>query len=135
MSCNPAIAASPRVIWFAKLTRSAALWGITDRGRHPVPSVEYFSRPAVWSPRAQCDKQAYRLKMREVAGIPAESQDQAGGGGELIIEVRVASTESPSETDDSVLGTRYPVLGVGLRDGRTWAGRPVIITTALFLNG
>src|SRR5580692_9469915 len=22
--------------------------------------------PAVWSPRAQCDKQAYRLKMREV---------------------------------------------------------------------
>ena len=41
--------------------------------------------PAVWSPRAQCDKQAYRLKMREVLESQPNLQDQAGrsGGSDL----------------------------------------------------
>jgi len=47
-----------------------ALGGIM--GEITTPSESNFALlntsrgPAVWSPRAQCDKQAYRLKMREV---------------------------------------------------------------------
>jgi tRNA uridine 5-carboxymethylaminomethyl modification enzyme len=72
--------------------------------------------PAVWSPRAQCDKALYRVKMREkLESIPNLFIKQA----EVVDLVR--------EEDR--------ITGVLLRDGRTIAARAVIVTTGTFLNG
>jgi tRNA uridine 5-carboxymethylaminomethyl modification enzyme len=51
--------------------------------------------PAVWSPRAQCDKQAYRLKMREVLESQANLKIKQAEVADLILdESPVASRQS-----------------------------------------
>jgi tRNA uridine 5-carboxymethylaminomethyl modification enzyme len=76
--------------------------------------------PAVWSPRAQCDKQAYRVKMREVLESQPNLQIKQAEVAELIVE------------DDS--DTRR-IIGLRLRDGRTIHAKAVVVTTGTFLNG
>src|SRR5258708_4123334 len=44
--------------------------------------------PAVWSPRAQCDKQAYRLQMREVLESQPNLKIKQAEVAELILEDR-----------------------------------------------
>jgi tRNA uridine 5-carboxymethylaminomethyl modification enzyme len=121
--------------------------------------------PAVWSPRAQCDKQQYRLKMREVLeGQPNLFIKQAEVA-ELIVEEaenppqRHGDTENGNSGQDQlnfeqesgakkILGkpsfessSVSPCLrgrfarGIKLRDGRTVGARAVVITTGTFLNG
>jgi tRNA uridine 5-carboxymethylaminomethyl modification enzyme len=72
--------------------------------------------PAVWSPRAQCDKKQYRVKMREI--LEKESNLR-------ILQAEVAEL--------SISGGR--VTGVLLRDGRVIASDAVVMTTGTFLNG
>jgi tRNA uridine 5-carboxymethylaminomethyl modification enzyme len=105
--------------------------------------------PAVWSPRAQCDKQAYRLKMREVLDSQPNLKIMQAEVADLIVQERVLSSEfqgsnDPGQTDEvhpadnsrnSKLETRNRVLGIRLRDGRTVGASAVIITTGTFLNG
>jgi tRNA uridine 5-carboxymethylaminomethyl modification enzyme len=72
--------------------------------------------PAVWSPRAQCDKKQYRLRMREwLEQEPNLRIVQAEVAGVLIEDGRA--------------------VGVGLHDGRTLRAAAVIVTTGTFLNG
>jgi tRNA uridine 5-carboxymethylaminomethyl modification enzyme len=89
----------------------------------------------VWSPRAQCDKQAYRLKMREVLESEPNLKIKQAEVAELILDVPSTQYPVSSTSDDSALGTGYSVLGVRLRDGRTVGAQAVIITTGTFLNG
>ena len=42
--------------------------------------------PAVWSPRAQCDKQAYRLKMREVLESQANLRIKQAEVADVVVE-------------------------------------------------
>jgi len=72
--------------------------------------------PAVWSPRAQCDKQAYRVKMREVLESQADLAIREAEVADLILE-------------------ESAVRGILLRDGRRIGARAVVITTGTFLNG
>ena len=72
--------------------------------------------PAVWSPRAQCDKKQYRLRMRDI--LEKESNLR-------IVQAEVAQL--------SISAGR--VHGVELRDGRTLVSDTVIVTTGTFLNG
>src|ERR1700689_3121555 len=67
MSCNPAIGGIAK----GHLVREIdALGGVmaevTDAVGIQFRLLNTSRGPAVWSPRAQCDKQAYRLKMREI---------------------------------------------------------------------
>ena len=119
--------------------------------------------PAVWSPRAQCDKQAYRLKMREVLENQPNLKIKQAEVAELILEEpslvvgRSSSVEKPETgvprpsahladagdvdlADDALRTTNDEsvpsrILGVKLRDGRTVGAQAVIITTGTFLNG
>src|SRR5205807_7706784 len=86
-------------------------------------------------PRAQCDKQAYRLKMREVLESQPNLKIKQAEVAELILDVPSTEYPVPGETDRSVLGTRNSILGFKLRDGRTVGAQAVIITTGTFLNG
>jgi tRNA uridine 5-carboxymethylaminomethyl modification enzyme len=76
--------------------------------------------PAVWSPRAQCDKRQYRVKMRQVLESQANLHIKQAEVVDLVLE----------ETD----GPRT-LRGVRLRDGRTVLAGAVVITTGTFLNG
>jgi tRNA uridine 5-carboxymethylaminomethyl modification enzyme len=134
MSCNPAIGGIAKGHLVREVDALGGIMGeITDAVGIQFRLLNTSRGPAVWSPRAQCDKQAYRLKMREVL----ESQPNLKIKQAEVAELIVPSTEYlvPSETNDSVLGTRYSVLGVKLRDGRTVGAGAVIITTGTFLNG
>jgi tRNA uridine 5-carboxymethylaminomethyl modification enzyme len=73
--------------------------------------------PAVWSPRAQCDKALYRVKMREVL----EAQQN------LFIK--------QAEVIDLIVEDGNAIRGVRLRDGREIHATATVVTTGTFLNG
>ncbi|MFZ1167883.1 MAG: tRNA uridine-5-carboxymethylaminomethyl(34) synthesis enzyme MnmG [Candidatus Sulfotelmatobacter sp.] len=136
MSCNPAVGGIAKGHLVREVDALGGIMGeITDAVGIQFRLLNTSRGPAVWSPRAQCDKQAYRLKMREVLESEPNLKIKQAEVAELILEV--PSTQYPvcSTADDSVLGTGYSVLGVKLRDGRTVGAQAVIITTGTFLNG
>src|SRR6201989_2396600 len=135
MSCNPAIGGIAKGHLVREVDALGGIMGeVTDAVGIQFRLLNTSRGPAVWSPRAQCDKQAYRVKMREVL----ESQPNLKIKQAEVADLIVASPESrvPSAlNDDSGLGTRDSVLGINLRDGRTVGAKAVIITTGTFLNG
>src|ERR1700678_756637 len=136
MSCNPAIGGIAKGHLVREVDALGGIMGeITDAVGIQFRLLNTSRGPAVWSPRAQCDKQAYRLKMREVLESQPNLKIKQAEVAELILEVPSIEYRVPSGTDDSVLGTRNSVLGVKLRDGRTVGAQAVIITTGTFLNG
>jgi tRNA uridine 5-carboxymethylaminomethyl modification enzyme len=136
MSCNPAIGGIAKGHLVREVDALGGIMGeITDAVGIQFRLLNTSRGPAVWSPRAQCDKQAYRLKMREVLESQPNLKIKQAEVAALITTASSSQYPVPSEGDDSVLGTRYSVLGVHLRDGRTVGAQAVIITTGTFLNG
>jgi len=137
MSCNPAVGGIAKGHLVREVDALGGIMGeITDAVGIQFRLLNTSRGPAVWSPRAQCDKQAYRLKMREVLESQPNLKIKQAEVADLIVE-EVPSTEYrvPSVAHDSLLGTRNSVLGIRLRDGRTVGAQAVIITTGTFLNG
>src|SRR5213079_3226053 len=67
MSCNPAIGGIAKGHLVREVDALGGIMGeVTDTVGIQFRLLNTSRGPAVWSPRAQCDKQAYRLKMREV---------------------------------------------------------------------
>src|SRR5438270_161342 len=134
MSCNPAVGGIAKGHLVREVDALGGIMGeITDAVGIQFRLLNTSRGPAVWSPRAQCDKQAYRLKMREVLESQANLKIKQAEVADLIVanpDSRVVSEASASQP-----GTRGEVLGVKLRDGRTVGAKAVIITTGTFLNG
>jgi tRNA uridine 5-carboxymethylaminomethyl modification enzyme len=117
MSCNPAIGGIAKGHMVRELDALGGLMGrVTDRAGIQFRMLNRGRGPAVWSPRAQCDKARYSLQMRclleTIAGLELV-------GGE-VEEVRFD-------------GGR--VASVGLADGRNFRCRAVVIGPGTFLNG
>ena len=122
MSCNPAIGGIAKGHLVREVDALGGIMGeITDAVGIQFRLLNTSRGPAVWSPRAQCDKQAYRLKMREVLDSQANLKIKQAEVAELILEGAENSQER--------------VVGVKLRDGRTVRAGAVIVTTGTFLNG
>src|SRR6202453_2244849 len=135
MSCNPAIGGIAKGHLVREVDALGGIMGeITDAVGIQFRLLNTSRGPAVWSPRAQCDKQAYRNKKRELLEPQPNRKIKQAEVADLIVEVPSTKYPVPGETD-SALVTRYSVLGVKLRDGRTVGARAVIITTGTFLNG
>jgi tRNA uridine 5-carboxymethylaminomethyl modification enzyme len=138
MSCNPAIGGIAKGHLVREVDALGGIMGeITDAVGIQFRLLNTSRGPAVWSPRAQCDKQAYRLKMREVLESQSNLKIKQAEVVDLILG-EIPSTEYPVPSgadDNSVPGTRRKVLGAKLRDGRTVGAQAVIITTGTFLNG
>ena len=140
MSCNPAIGGIAKGHLVREVDALGGIMGeITDAVGIQFRLLNTSRGPAVWSPRAQCDKQAYRLKMREVLESQANLKIKQAEVTEVIVEQPSAISHQPSVTPDTSenreLRTENCIRGLLLRDGRRVSASAVIITTGTFLNG
>jgi len=120
MSCNPAIGGIARGHLVREVDALGGIMGeVTDAVGIQFRLLNTSRGPAVWSPRAQCDKQAYRLKVREMLEAQPNLKIKQAEVTSLILE------EEPVRT----------ARGISLRDGRHVSASAVIITTGTFLNG
>ena len=125
MSCNPAIGGIAK----GQIVREIdALGGqmalVTDATAIQFRMLNRSKGPAVWSPRAQCDRGKFIWKWRSVLDATPNLdiwQDQAD---ELLVE---------TVPDDSVV--RKQVIGVKTIWGAEIHAKAVIITAGTFLNG
>ena len=139
MSCNPAIGGIAKGHLVREVDALGGVMGeVADACGIQFRLLNTSRGPAVWSPRAQCDKALYRVKMREVLEGQANlfikqaevvDLELEGGAGEGQPTLRdEAAKDGPPEM-------RRRVVGVRLRDGRVIGARAVIVTTGTFLNG
>ncbi|MGB7331068.1 MAG: FAD-dependent oxidoreductase, partial [Terriglobales bacterium] len=151
MSCNPAIGGIAKGHLVREVDSLGGIMGeITDAVGIQFRLLNTSRGPAVWSPRAQCDKQAYRLKMREVLESQTNLKIKQAEVSDVILGSTQPSAISPqqkeilrSAQDDNVvegfesreLTTKKFIRGILLRDGRCVSADAVIITTGTFLNG
>jgi len=137
MSCNPAIGGIAKGHLVREVDALGGIMGeVTDAVGIQFRLLNTSRGPAVWSPRAQCDKQAYRLKMREVLESQPNLKIKQAEVAELVLEAsHQPSAISPQEEHLRHDDPLRRVLGVKLRDGRVVGAQGVIITTGTFLNG
>jgi tRNA uridine 5-carboxymethylaminomethyl modification enzyme len=164
MSCNPAVGGVAKGHLVREVDALGGIMGeVADAVGIQFRLLNSSRGPAVWSPRAQCDKQLYRVKMREVlesqpglhirqaevVDLVIEQGERDEGLGDLGTEGLENELGAPGP---SLLGTRETrsvdlpdlprpirrsgrVLGLRLRDGRNLLAGATIITTGTFLNG
>jgi tRNA uridine 5-carboxymethylaminomethyl modification enzyme len=96
MSCNPAVGGIAKGHLVREVDALGGIMGeVTDAVGIQFRLLNTSRGPAVWSPRAQCDKQQYRQKMREVLeGQPNLFIKQAEVA-ELIVERDSCGTTAP----------------------------------------
>jgi len=121
MSCNPAIGGIAKGHLVREVDALGGVMGeVADATGIQFRLLNTSRGPAVWSPRAQCDKALYRVKMREVL----EGQKNLFIKQAEVIDLIVEQSDSE------------PIVrGVKLRDGRTIHAAATIVTTGTFLNG
>ncbi|HEV2199134.1 MAG TPA: tRNA uridine-5-carboxymethylaminomethyl(34) synthesis enzyme MnmG [Bryobacteraceae bacterium] len=120
MSCNPAIGGIAKGHLVREIDALGGVMGeLTDAVGIQFRLLNTSRGPAVWSPRAQCDKKQYRLKMREWLEKEPNLRILQAEVAQLVL------SDPPSRT----------VRGVALRDGRIIEADAVVVTTGTFLNG
>jgi tRNA uridine 5-carboxymethylaminomethyl modification enzyme len=163
MSCNPAIGGIAKGHLVREVDALGGIMGeVTDAVGIQFRLLNTSRGPAVWSPRAQCDKQAYRLKMREVLESQPNLTIKQAEAADVIVEpslvvgrssfagssedcqpdgregLGLSNSEGRTANDiasDQGPATSHCIRGILLRDGRRVSARAVIITTGTFLNG
>src|SRR6516165_8217304 len=117
MSCNPAIGGIAKGHLVREIDALGGVMGeVTDAVGIQFRLLNTSRGPAVWSPRAQCDKKQYRIRMREILEEEPNLRIIQAEVAQLVIE-------------------HQSVKGVELRDGRTLHSDAVVVTTGTFLNG
>jgi tRNA uridine 5-carboxymethylaminomethyl modification enzyme len=145
MSCNPAIGGVAKGHLVREVDALGGIMGeVADSCGIQFRLLNTSRGPAVWSPRAQCDKALYRTKMREkLESIPNLFIKQAEVV-DLVIDEGLGMREQG--LDETIEGTTPPLIpnpysliprvqGVKLRDGRTISAKATIVTTGTFLTG
>jgi tRNA uridine 5-carboxymethylaminomethyl modification enzyme len=142
MSCNPAVGGVAKGHLVREVDALGGIMGeVADAVGIQFRLLNTSRGPAVWSPRAQCDKQLYRVKMREVLEAQPGLHIRQAEVVDLVIEaLEPFCVKGPSQASDARPGTvqsgaKRRVLGLKLRDGRRLLAGATIITTGTFLNG
>src|SRR5207253_1050292 len=87
MSCNPAVGGIAKGHLVREVDALGGVMGeITDAVGIQFRLLNTSRGPAVWSPRAQCDKKQYRLRMREVLEPEPNLRILQAEVGELSLE-------------------------------------------------
>ena len=117
MSCNPAIGGIAKGHLVREIDALGGIMGeVADAVGIQFRLLNTSRGPAVWSPRAQCDKRMYRVRMKEVLESEPNLRIKQAEVASLILDKGRAG-------------------GVVLRDGRRVVAGAVIVTTGTFLNG
>ena len=138
MSCNPAIGGIAKGHLVREVDALGGIMGeVTDAVGIQFRLLNTSRGPAVWSPRAQCDKQQYRVKMREVLESQPNLHIKQAEVAELLVEASSPTAEGGCAPRDDAPGDGAPQIarGIKLRDGRCIGAQAVIVTTGTFLNG
>src|SRR5947209_12080670 len=121
MSCNPAVGGIAKGHLVREIDALGGIMGeVADRAGIQFRLLNTSRAPAVWSPRAQCDKKLYRRVMQEVLDVTPNLTIVEGEVSELII----VSGEN-----------RRRCEGVRFADGSELSAQAVVVTTGTFLNG
>src|SRR5438094_141931 len=117
MSCNPAIGGIAKGTVAREIDALGGIMGrATDRATIQFRMLNRSKGPAVWAPRAQCDRTLYRRAVRALLeGFPTLELAQ-GMVSELLLDGARAS-------------------GVRTADGRSIGARAVVLTAGTFLRG
>ena len=151
MSCNPAIGGVAKGHLVREVDALGGIMGeVADACGIQFRLLNTSRGPAVWSPRAQCDKALYRVEMRKkLESIPNLFIKQAEVVDLLIeeeglgirkqgLETSQGSAESsltPQDLIPNPCALIPRIQGVLLRDGRKISATATIVTTGTFLNG
>ncbi len=136
MSCNPAIGGIAKGHIVREIDALGGVMGeLTDAVGIQFRLLNTSRGPAVWSPRAQCDKKQYRVRMREWLENEPNLRILQAEVGELLFLPYEANMDRAQrgETGPCALGRR--IAGVRLKDGRDLLAEAVVVTTGTFLNG
>ena len=119
MSCNPAIGGIAKGTVVREVDAMGGLMGrAADRATIQFRMLNRSKGPAVWAPRAQCDRTLYRRAVRYLLEqFPLLELTQG-----MVTNLRFDER-----------GTR--ITGVETGDGRRFSARAVIITAGTFLRG
>jgi tRNA uridine 5-carboxymethylaminomethyl modification enzyme len=117
MSCNPAIGGIAKGTVVREVDALGGIMGrATDLARIQFRMLNRSKGPAVWSPRAQCDRGLYRRAVRsQLERRPNLALVQGTVAG-LVLESGA-------------------VRGVETQDGRRYLARAVVLTAGTFLRG
>src|SRR6267142_979414 len=120
MSCNPAIGGIAKGTVVREVDALGGLMGrAADRATVLFRSLNRSKGPAVWAPRAQCDRTLYRRAVRHLLeGFPTLELTQG-----MVTNLLLDQSSGPR------------VGGVETADGRRFRARAVIITAGTFLRG
>ena len=119
MSCNPAIGGVAKGTVVREVDALGGIMArITDLSMLQFRMLNRSKGPAVWAPRAQCDRGLYRRFARSLVEQQTNLHTIQGTVARLVL--------SPGE------GT---VIGVETLEGRRFGARSVVITTGTFLRG
>ena len=117
MSCNPAIGGVAKGTVVREVDALGGIMGMaTDRSRIQFRMLNRSKGPAVWSPRAQCDRGLYPRAARSLLERQVDLSFFQGMVGALLLD-----------------GDR--VCGVRTETGVEFAAAAVVLTTGTFLRG
>jgi tRNA uridine 5-carboxymethylaminomethyl modification enzyme len=117
MSCNPAIGGVAKGTVVREVDALGGIMGrATDLASLQFRMLNRGKGPAVWAPRAQCDRGLYRRAVRGLLEEHAGLQTIQGTVARLLLD-----------------GDR--VTGVETLEGRRFGARAVVVTTGTFLRG
>ncbi len=117
MSCNPSIGGMAKGQLVRELDALGGVMGLaTDATGIQFRQLGLSKGPALWSPRAQCDKAAYSVWMKQAVETTPNLFPVQGEAWDL--------------TRDEA-----GISGVVLRDGRDLRTRRVVLTSGTFLRG
>ncbi|MGL5980023.1 MAG: tRNA uridine-5-carboxymethylaminomethyl(34) synthesis enzyme MnmG [Phocaeicola sp.] len=117
MSCNPAVGGIAKGQIVKEIDALGGYMGlVTDRTSIQFRMLNRSKGPAMWSPRAQCDRAKFIWEWRE------------------ILE-NTANLNIWQDTVDEVLVENNQVTGVRTSWGVTFHAKCVVLTTGTFLNG
>jgi tRNA uridine 5-carboxymethylaminomethyl modification enzyme len=117
MPCNPAIGGTAKGHLVREIDALGGLMGrAIDATGIQFKLLNRSRGPAVWSPRAQADKQIYGRWVNEALAAEPNIEWLLGRAGRILVE-------------------HGRVVGLALEDGDAYACRALVITTGTFLNG
>ncbi len=136
MSCNPAIGGIAKGHLVREIDALGGVMGVVaDSAGIQFRLLNTSRGPAVWSPRAQCDKALYRVRMREMLESQRNLYIKQAEVVDLLLEQNEAGEGTPCLASETWAEAPRIAKGLILRDGRTIRAAATIVTTGTFLNG